>query len=399
MAVSSTNPAHLAKDSFELIESIDVAIADMNDAKQLLTSVGMYLLSQPETDCVFIMTKNCSGKLETDVELSKHHDAAYSLQTTIVEQAIQNGNAIVTGDITQYSRTDLSIGKAATLSVLAAPIRNHQSIYGVIYLGSAKLNAFTSEHVSLLTHLGGHIGLALENLRLSSEAIQNQNLNAAGQSSVNLSHSIKNILQAIGGAAEVIDYGFKTNQIDKARKSWEILKRNVERLKTFTLNMLAFSRDTKPVLTNCQLNRIVESAVESLRSSAKEKGVSIVLEMDEQIPARQMDADNMHDVVLNLVMNAIDAVEENKGIVTISTQYDESKSTIGLSVKDNGPGISNEEKNKIWLPFHTTKPKGGTGLGLPIVRKIIDKHNGMITLDSQPGRGAKFSISLPVQQQ
>ena len=120
--------------------------------------------------------------------------------------------------------------------------------------------------------------------------------------------------------------------------------------------------------------------------------------MDEQIPVRQMDADNMHDVVLNLVMNAIDAVEENKGLITVITSYDRIKQIISFSVKDNGPGISADEKDKIWLPFHTTKPKGGTGLGLPIVRKIIDQHDGTITLDSQPGCGAKFTVTLPAKQ-
>ncbi|MDO8302822.1 MAG: ATP-binding protein, partial [Sedimentisphaerales bacterium] len=239
------------------------------------------------------------------------------------------------------------------------------------------------------------VGLVLENLSLSQAAKQNQKFTAAGQSTVNLSHGIKNILQAISGAVEVIDYGFEKNQIERAKSSWQILKSNVERLKKFTLDMLAFNRDSKPVFTNGKLNRIVEAAVESLRPKATEKGVSIVLEMDEQIPARPLDADNMHDVALNLVMNAIDAVEENRGLITVATVYDGIKQIISFSVKDNGPGISADQKEKIWLPFHTTKSKGGTGLGLPIVRKIIDQHDGIITLDSQPGCGAKFTVILP----
>jgi two-component system sensor histidine kinase HupT/HoxJ len=112
-----------------------------------------------------------------------------------------------------------------------------------------------------------------------------------------------------------------------------------------------------------------------------------------------MDADNMHDVVLNLVMNAIDAVEENKGLITVSTVYDRIKQIISFSVKDNGPGISAEEKDKIWLPFHTTKPRGGTGLGLPIVRKIVSQHDGTITLNTQPGCGAKFTVTLPAKHE
>lgn len=387
------------KGSFELIESVDAAIADLGDTKQLLASVGWHLLSRPDTDCVFILLKSSTNNFETAVELSKRHDVEFALQSAIAQNVLHGGKPIAVDDISKYPDARPMPGKAAARSVAAVPIRNRLTVQGVIYLGSAKLNAFTTEQVNVLNYLGGHVGLALENLQLSQTARKNQDFTAAGQSAVNLSHGIKNILQAISGAAEVIDFGFQKNQIEKAKTSWEILKRNVDRLKKFTLDMLAFNRELKPIFTNCKFNRIVEAAVESLRQIAKDKGVSVVLEMDEQIPVRPMDADNMHDVVLNLVNNAIDAVEENKGLITVKTSYDGIKQIIGLSVRDNGPGISADEKDKIWLPFHTTKTKGGTGLGLPIVRKIIDKHDGMITLESQPGCGAKFTVSLPAKQE
>jgi signal transduction histidine kinase len=385
------------KGSFELIEMVDSAIADLSDIKELLASVGWLLLCRPEVDCTFILLKNSDNKLEPTVELAKRPDIEYALQSDIVKQVLHEGKPVLIDDVSKLGNSPPILGKATAQSVLAVPIRTRQTTQGAIYLGSSKTNAFSQEQVNVLSYLGGHIGLALENLQLSLAAKQNQKFTDAGQSTVNLSHGIKNILQAIGGAAEVIDFGFQSNQIDRAKGSWEILKRNIDRLKKFTLDMLAFNRSAKPVFTSCKFNRIVESAVESLQSAGKGKGVSIVLEMDEQIPVRPMDADNMHDVVLNLVMNAIDAVEENKGLITVTTSYDRLKQIISLSVKDNGPGISPEERDKIWLPFHTTKPKGGTGLGLPIVRKIVDQHDGTIVLDSQPGCGAKFTINMPAK--
>ena len=384
--------------SFDLIERVDAAIADLGEIKELLASVGWHFLCRPETDCVFILLKNGDGPLETAVELFKRPDLEYDVQSDVVEQVLQMSKPCVVDNTSHYADPHTVQCKAMAQSILVVPIRNRQSLQGIIYLGSAKHDAFSQEQVNVLSYLGGHVGLALENLQLSKTARQNQNFTVAGQSTVNLSHGIKNILQAIGGAAEVIDYGFEKNQIERAKASWEILKHNVERLKKFTLDMLAFNRDTTLLFTNCKLNRIVETAVESLRPKAREKGVSIVLELDEYVPLRPIDADNMHDVVLNLVMNAIDAVEENKGLITVATVYDRIKQIISFSVKDNGPGISADQKEKIWLPFHTTKSKGGTGLGLPIVRKIVDQHDGTITLDSQLGCGAKFTVILPAQK-
>ena len=233
------------KGSFELIERVDAAIADLSDTKELLASVGWHLLCRPETDCVFILLKNSDNKFETAVELSKRQDVEYAMQSGIVEQVLHDGKPVVVDDISKYPDSHSVEGKATAQSVLAVPMRNRQSLQGVIYLGSAKLAAFSPEQVNVLNYLGGHVGLALENLQLSQAARQNQKFTAAGQSAVNLSHGIKNILQAISGAAEVIDYGFEKNQIEKAKNSWEILKSNVDRLKKFTLDMLAFNRDSQ----------------------------------------------------------------------------------------------------------------------------------------------------------
>jgi signal transduction histidine kinase len=250
--------------------------------------------------------------------------------------------------------------------------------------------------MQFLTMQGRWIGLALENLRLGAAADQNQRLADAGQTAVSLSHGIKNVIQAIGGSIEVIDYSFKTNKFERALTSWEILKRNLNRVRQFTLDMLAFSVNTKVRLTAANLNTIIENAADSLRRGGNLTGVRMDLQLDKTVPTGQMDADKMHDLVLNLIINAIDAVEENKGIIMVETQYLAAQGAVRLCVRDNGCGIKAEDKEKIWLPFHTTKIKTGTGLGLAMVKRIIEQHGGSVTVESQVGAGSEFSVLLPL---
>jgi signal transduction histidine kinase len=103
----------------------------------------------------------------------------------------------------------------------------------------------------------------------------------------------------------------------------------------------------------------------------------------------------IYDVILNLVMNALEAMGENSGSVTVST-FNNDDQTITIAVKDTGPGIENTET--IFKPFETSKARIGTGLGLPIAKKTVELHKGTITVQSKPGQGATFIITLPIKQ-
>jgi len=222
-----------------------------------------------------------------------------------------------------------------------------------------------------------------------------QRVSQAAQTALNLSHGVKNLLQAVKGGVEVVDYGFEIDDIERAKKGWEILKRNLYRINKLVLDMLTFSKESEPVFGRCRFNRLVESVAESLRPEADSRGVSIVLQTDDKIGDVQLDADKIYDVVLNLVLNAVDAASDRGGIVNIATELDSQKELLILRVTDNGPGIADTEA--IFQPFHSAKPKVGTGLGLPIVRKIVTQHAGSIEVDSKPDRGATFTVALPVR--
>ncbi len=205
---------------------------------------------------------------------------------------------------------------------------------------------------------------------------------------LDLSHSIKNILQAIRGARDVIQVGLEKDNLETVRRSWGILDRNIDLIQKLVLDMLRFSEERPPTLVDCDFNSIVASVVEPLSHQA------IGIELDHDIPPGRMDPERIYDMVLNLLLNAIQAVGPAGGNVTITTSYDADSDSAVLTVADNGPGI--EDTESIFEPFWTTRKKDGLGLGLPIARKIIMQHNGKIQVQSTPGKGATFTVTLPI---
>ena len=243
-------------------------------------------------------------------------------------------------------------------------------------------------------------GLDISNLetgteRISQEIELTERIAQAGRHAINLSHGIKNILQAVIGGREAVDEALAGENLPQARKAWAILGRNLDLIQKLVFDMLKFVRQDSPTLVKTNFNSVVRTAVETLRLGTKRQKKKITLQADAKIPPARLDPDQMYDVVLNLALNAIFAVPAETGVVRIETHYDATEKKIILKIIDNGPGILDTQV--IFEPFHTTKEKAGIGLGLSIARKMILQHNGTIEVQSQPGQGATFTVTLPVE--
>jgi len=237
------------------------------------------------------------------------------------------------------------------------------------------------------------VAVAFDHLQSKQSAQQRQRLLQAGQAAMNLSHGIKNILQAVNTGREVVDSALTHGELDPARKGWNILKRNLEQIQKLVLNMLKFSREVELKLQPCQFNRLVESAVQIVQPQAQMRNVAVTMQLDEQISLVRVDPDRIQDVILNLTLNAVEAVEPGKGHVTVSTEIDHDRNSLVLRVSDNGPGI--DDLSSLFEPFHSTKGQMGVGLGLAIVRKVVVQHKGTVDAQSIPGQGTIFTVRLP----
>lgn len=228
------------------------------------------------------------------------------------------------------------------------------------------------------------------------EKDRDERISRAAESTLNLSHGVKNILQAVKGGMDVVEKSLEINDIERTRRAWPILRRNLDKVNKLVLDMLKYSGENEPEFGSCDLNGLVAEAVETVRVQAGEQGKVIKLSVDERITDVNIDADQIYDVILNLLLNAVDAVEADAGVIEVSTRSDAGQKRVTLTVSDNGAGIADTET--IFEPFRSSKPKVGTGLGLPIARKIVSQHGGTIHVQSQPGEGATFIVSLPVER-
>ena len=238
------------------------------------------------------------------------------------------------------------------------------------------------------------VAIAFDSLQSKQTVQQRQRMMQAGQAALNLSHGIKNILQAVQSGQDVMDDAFGQRDVDQAKKAWGILKRNLDKIQKLVLDMLKFSKDDQPRRQSCQFNRLVETVVQMVRPQADERQVCITVQADEHLSLVSVDPDQMQDVVMNLLMNAIEAVPQQTGHVTIHTELEAESNMLMLRVSDNGKGIENVRT--IFEPFHSEKPHVGTGLGLSIAKKIVRIHQGTIDVQSLPGEGSIFTIHIPI---
>ncbi|MGC9188819.1 MAG: two-component system sensor histidine kinase NtrB [Sulfurihydrogenibium sp.] len=220
---------------------------------------------------------------------------------------------------------------------------------------------------------------------------------AMGEMSAKIAHEIKNALYSISNAANYI----KNNSNDKIiREFGKIIKEESYRLNDMTVSFLNFSKLIEPKFTYEDINKVVENSVSLLMYDCEDYGIKMELELDKNIPPTLIDANLMKQVLVNLVLNSIEAINEKNhqnGLIKITTKYLQDRKKIIITVEDNGIGIKEEDKSKIFKPFFTTKPKG-TGLGLPMVYKIIFLHGGTVNVESVYGKYTKFTIEIPVER-
>jgi signal transduction histidine kinase len=161
------------------------------------------------------------------------------------------------------------------------------------------------------------------------------------------------------------------------------------------MDMLSYSTERKPALQLANVNDTVRDVCELMESRAKECGVELVCNLDEGVPNFAFDPEGIHRAVLNIVTNAIDAVEgTSDSRVTIETSYAAEADELTVAVKDNGPGIPAAQLPLLFNIFESTKGSGGTGLGLAVSQKIIREHGGELIVESVEGAGATFRLVI-----
>ena len=239
-----------------------------------------------------------------------------------------------------------------------------------------------------------------ESRRIQGQIMQSEKLAAIGQLAAGVMHEINNPLATISACVAAIDgrLGQLTGKEKAAVEEYlEIIDKEVDRCTRIVDGLLDFSRPKGKAKGRVVLNALVDETLFLLKHHQRFKRLSLVRELDTALPATSGNAEQLTQVLMALMLNAVDAMDE-RGKLTVRTGRNPNLSDeVFVEIEDNGVGIPRSEQSRIFDPFYTTKPPGrGTGLGLSICYGIVEDHRGRIEVESQPGRGSIFRVFLPV---
>lgn len=233
-------------------------------------------------------------------------------------------------------------------------------------------------------------------LELERRLAQAQRLASVGEAISGAAHTIKNILNTMKGSAYMIEKALEGGGLEKTRLMWGVFGRSTARLNDLTHRMLDYVREGAPALEPLDLNELGREVLESCRATAETEGVGLSFNPAPGLPLVPCDRVAMHDAVLNLIGNAIEAcTEHGSGHVWLETEGLPEEGLVEVRVGDNGPGIPPAVREKLFSPFYTTKGHKGNGLGLAMVQKTVQAHRGQIEVDSAPGLTC-FRLRLPL---
>ena len=238
--------------------------------------------------------------------------------------------------------------------------------------------------------------------RLEKELFKSERLAAIGQTVAGLAHGIKNILHGLKGGSYLVDIGIKKDESEKLKKGWDMIKRNIGRTSNLVMDLLSYSKERQPEYEACLPNEIADDVCTLMQDKARENNVQLVKDFDESIGEVLMDPNTVHEVLLNLMSNAVDAClfdeDTSKNFqVDLKTTH-EKDNLIKFEIRDNGLGMDEEVVKKLFTSFFSTKGHRGTGLGLMVTRKLIEEHHGSIDVNSNPGKGTTFVVRLPYKK-
>ncbi len=259
---------------------------------------------------------------------------------------------------------------------------------------------FLSEERSLIDAIARQVALIIERIETEKERSKLQEqlrhadrLATLGQLAAGVAHEINEPLGSMLGFAQL------------ARKHPELpeeARQDIDKIEAASLHareivkkLMLFGRQTPPQKTQVNINKMVEEGLYFIKSRCKKNDIEIKLSLLPDMPEITADQSQIYQVLVNLVVNAVQAMPGG-GLLTISTRFDDA--SISMIVEDAGIGMDKETRKKIFLPFFTTKEiNEGTGIGLSVVHGIITSHGGRINVESEPGKGTRFEILLPIK--
>ncbi|NIR52787.1 HAMP domain-containing protein [candidate division KSB1 bacterium] len=248
-----------------------------------------------------------------------------------------------------------------------------------------------------LAHLGKSFNEMTHKLAEAQRQLyQSDKLASLGRLAAGVAHEINNPLTGVLTYSSFLLK--RQGDDDEIREDLEVIVRETKRCREIVKGLLDFSRQAPTKKTNIPINDMITQTLGILKNQLSIKNISVQKDLSDDLPIVRVDSNQMQQVFMNLLVNAIDAIGKSGGEIKIRTSEEEIEDErfIKIDIADSGGGIAKENLTKIFEPFYSTKGQKGTGLGLAVVWGIIEKHHGKITVGSEEGKGTTFTIHIPV---
>ena len=283
--------------------------------------------------------------------------------------------------------------RAVSGDLLIPFVSGHEALGFMALRDDRSVDPYATKEVAQLMKIADTAATVIWNSKLAEKLRERERLAAIGAMAAGLAHEIRNPLGAIKGAAEYLD----PREGPPDPELLQVIIDEVNRLNTVVCQFLDYARPFRARFSRIDLNDVVRKTARLIAAQRSELASELELDLDPELPEVEADGEQLKQVILNLVLNAIEASRGVSEPVGISTRFLKTRKMLELRVVDHGEGIPRDDLERIFLPFFTSK-QHGTGLGLAVCHRIVMSHGGSIYPESEMGRGTNFVIQLPIDQ-
>jgi len=284
--------------------------------------------------------------------------------------------------------------------MIDAPITYKDDVLGILRIYFDEPREFSDEelhYIILIAERGASVIqkaqlIEMQESRYDQLALQTEKLSALGRMAAGIAHEINNPLAGI--------LLFSSNLLKKApqegtfREGLEIIMQETLRCKAIIQELLEFSRPSEPKAFLTNVNKVIVKALHLLENEFRLQRIRLEMDLSKQLPDVLIDENQIEQILVNLLLNAIQAIED-QGTVAVRSYVSSDRKCVAIDISDTGCGIPPENMSKIFEPFFSSKAKG-TGLGLAVTYGIVQKHGGHVYAFSQPKQGSRFIVELPI---
>ena len=408
MTGEQTSPARSHEqriiDTLYRVAGFTKEVTDLNRLLTMIMNESERVMESEASSCM--LYDETTDELYFEVALGEKAEDIKTMRlkrgTGIAWKCLEENRTLTVNDVqhekSHYAQADEK-ARFVTRNLVATPMIDEGQIIGVLEVLNKRGDVpYDEQDAKILSIVAEWAGVAIAKARRIERSIQQQRLAAIGLAVSGIAHHLKNIILAIKGPLGLVRLGIKTQNQQLLNDSLPIMERGSSRMEQSVKEMLDYSKDRQPELELGNIKDLLGEIVEGCRTRAQQARVELRYSPPPDIADSCLDKLRLHDAILNIVGNAIEAHERSPegAWVEVRVRLSQNGARHVIDIQDNAGGIPEEVAKKLFQPFFSTKGSKGTGLGLAVAVKVAQENKGTLSVESKVGEGSTFTFALPV---